>query len=841
MMSKNWDTPGDEFGFDMSSGEWHGSAVLMPCDHFWGDDMRFATAAAAVLLMTSAAAFAAKCSDETQGEARRLSAQYDDLEKELRKVGARADSLRVRNDALPEASRVALPDLLRPSLPEDLFDDDGKLILECDDEGNADDAVKAANDALADAEMATARFADEVDGSREAVSAAETAPKDGADVADGSRGADDQIARVPMPNPKNRNSYRRILTLPDARIFADENTRQSDALTPPALSVHYVFGERQRSDGIWLEVGKTLREGPTGWVRSDDTLDWSTMLVMQFASVGQRERTLFFDDFDTLRDVMDSPQYRREAEEYYETIATEQQRAKDDPNHKPQWDPSLVAIEPDVGLRFGTAPYLLPILEFTEYQFDNSIDSVVLRVAAVPADSGDIGDRDYSTFGVSQSALADQDGVFRIGVTFVIDTTISMAPFIERARDTIKAFYDTFSRYETAQFVSFGIVGFRDNQNNDDRLEYTARVFQYLDPRSEAADVIANMQKIKESQIPTVDFREDVYAGLIAAIEDQEWDPFDARLVVLITDASARLGPDPLALHQGVTEETIVALANQNNIAIIPVHLLTPANKSNGDRDVARKQYEIIAKATGDTNRDSFISVDATGEDEFGKDITHFVNVIAQSLLQINSGQVLSIEEMEPVIGGSDLAYAAANEIFRAQLESLAAVDTGVTPSFLDGWAADRDLTNPDNRMMDVSVYLTRNQLSTLGQKLDGIASAFRDGGSDPETFFDNLQLLAAETATDPDAPAPDSNTVVEKILPSFLEQLPYRSQVLQINQDYWQSLSVAARQELVEGLEEKLRIYQEIENNVDLWKDFGADVDVSGHEITLVPLTSMP
>ena len=124
-----------------------------------------------------------------------------------------------------------------------------------------------------------------------------------------------------------------------------------------------------------------------------------------------------------------------------------------------------------------------------------------------------------------------------------------------------------------------------------------------------------------------------------------------------------------------------------------------------------------------------------------------------------NAGFVIDETIVEPVPEApadepGRLVGVVTNEIFRAQLESLAAADGGDAPAFLAGWAADRDLTDPDVTALEVSVFLTRNQLSNLDRQLDQLVGAFRSGGEDPNAFFDQLQLLAAEMSTDPDAVA---------------------------------------------------------------------------------------
>jgi serine/threonine-protein kinase PpkA len=186
------------------------------------------------------------------------------------------------------------------------------------------------------------------------------------------------------------------------------------------------------------------------------------------------------------------------------------------------------------------------------------------------------------------------------------------------------------------------------------------------------------------------------------------------------------------------------------------------------------------------------------------------------------------------------LGAAVANEIFRAQLESLAKVgDEGDAPTFLAGWAADRDLTDPDVSTLEVSVFLSRNQLSTLDQRLELIINAYYSGGDDSQTFFDNLQFLAAEMSTDPDAVREDEREAIRTLLPSFLANLPYRSEVLRLNRDFWDRLSAGQKAEYIEALEAKRQIYRDIGSETDLWIDFGAgDPNL---EATPVRLTNLP
>ncbi len=796
---------------------------------------------------------------------------YIKISRELRKATARADSQELRINELSQATQASIPPRpATPRLPADSFDNSGPVI-DCDDgfdaavESLAEDLRNAEGEVSAFAEIITARevvvaeaeglgaVSDDNSGhsSADATGAADsTGSADATGVADSTGSADsgrvtEQAAiREPLSDPDHPTLFRRVISLPGSTL-RPAPTADADSGDPiPTFSVLYVFDETSANGMDWLEVGPSIREGNQGWLLKEDSLDWSTMLVMQFAPRGQRSDVLFFNDSTTLADIVEAPTHRAEAAEIYERLANEREQLKGNPSYEPQWDSSLVAVEPKTAVTYQNEPYILPILDSRDALFDGATDTVLLKVAAVPASATDIADRDDSSLRDDDLAvLAGEDGEFRIGVVFVIDTTISMAPFIERTHQTVQGFFDAFERYESSAFVSFGLVGFRDDPREDpEGIEYAARIFQPLDPVADARQVLTNMRLMKEATAPTIGFEEDGLYGIYVAMTEMDWEEFDFRLIIFVTDASSREGADPRA-GTNATPEAIAEVARNNNLTILPIHLLTPANRRLQDVARAKKQYQTISE-TGDLAFNKYVAIDAEMDREFGEGLDTIADLVARSVLSINAGQLISQEEMETTFQGrsdsaKQLGRAVVNEIFRAQLESLATVSGGDAPSFLEGWAADRDLTDPDIRTLEVSVFLTRNQLSTLDKRLGLVVDAFRSGGDDPKVFFEKLQMLAAETSTDPDAPPIDDRNVVKTLLPSFLQILPYRSQVLRIDQSYWASISVAQRQEFIENIEAKRRIYREIFSQTDLWRDFGSEDP--GLSATPVRLTNLP
>ena len=76
-------------------------------------------------------------------------------------------------------------------------------------------------------------------------------------------------------------------------------------------------------------------------------------------------------------------------------------------------------------------------------------------------------------------------------------------------------------------------------------------------------------------------------------------------------------------------------------------------------------------------------------------------------------------------------------------------------------------------------------------------------------------------------------------VLAEFLEDLPYRSNIMRLSEDDWYRMSVGEQQALVDGLKSKLNRYQQIYEDVSNWMRFG-DED-PGDAVYRVPLSMMP
>ena len=133
-----------------------------------------------------------------------------------------------------------------------------------------------------------------------------------------------------------------------------------------------------------------------------------------------------------------------------------------------------------------------------------------------------------------EDALRD----FRIGVTFVIDTTRSMQPYVEQVRQVMTRLQDRIGNNPEAERFRFGLVGFRDNIDLAPELDYVTNVFLPLGPDATAARFVETIGQVDVATVNSNGFNEDAIAGIDAALNQMDWTPYGGKFIVLITDAS---------------------------------------------------------------------------------------------------------------------------------------------------------------------------------------------------------------------------------------------------------------------------------------------------------------
>lgn len=629
--------------------------------------------------------------------------------------------------------------------------------------------------------------------------------------------AQPSAARKPLAMESHKEFYQRILTLPGAQLRAEPSSgAKLVGSRVPTFAILYVYARRTVDGTPWLEVSASLDGKDTSWLKAAEAQDWAVMLVMQYAPPGQRQRVLFFNDAPRLSALVQDPQVVQKSKAIVQAV--------DGGSHDKS---SVIAIEPadrQGTPTFKARPYLMPILASQPDEFDVGGRTMLLQVASVNA--------------VPPTPPQPQQADVRelkVGVVFLIDTTSSMGPYIDRVRKVVRDLYARLERDKKLDRTSFGVVGYRNNMEGRPQLEYVARVFQPLRPGSPPSEVLASFDRLRPATVSTHSWDEDGLFGLHTALTspEMEWTKFDARVLIQISDAGMLDAGDPKAQLRNISLTNIRETADRQGIAIVPVHLQTAEAAREGDINKARAQYLELAR-TGDPAVSKYIPIAGGDPNRFEEALRAAADRLATAINALVDNRPLTRPALTPQ---SPMAELLVNELFRVQQTYVGAKLGTDAPPFVRGWAADKDLGNPRNDALKVAVFLTRNQLNDLAQSLRSVLDAAKRAQLAPQTLFDQLRALSASTAV---APAQRKAESIAEIglLPGYLKLLPYQSPLLKLTRESWLDQGFSGQQSMVAALEFKLQAYVDI-NASDVWIDLGAKD--RGQMVYPVPMDLLP
>ena len=272
----------------------------------------------------------------------------------------------------------------------------------------------------------------------------------------GASAATDQ--RSPLLIPGKQTLYQRVLTRPEAEL------RKGPAATSPVvqsaiapLTPLYVY-DRVFVDGSqWLELGFSSDGRTEGWVLGEHTLAWNQTLTAVLTAPVNRNRVLFFRRSEDASAFLSAPNAAESARSLLETI---------DRGQLPP-DSPVIAVESPEPSDLRRQFYMQPILEVREVAVSLRRSARVLHVAAetMKADQSliksDAPSRIATPRAADQAALAN----YRVGIAFVVDTTISMNPYIDRVREAMREVYSKLSSSRYGNNIAFGLVGFRSDKS----------------------------------------------------------------------------------------------------------------------------------------------------------------------------------------------------------------------------------------------------------------------------------------------------------------------------------------------------------------------------------------
>ena len=603
--------------------------------------------------------------------------------------------------------------------------------------------------------------------------------------------------------------YQRVISTPGAMLVADP-AKPSETRGVPPFSSFYVYDRRDDGDRPWVQVGTDSNGAIDGWIDGDEVFDWKQTLTVAFRDPTKQPRVLLFGDRDSLKKIVDE----NDAAAYRKLRS---QVADGDVAGTP-----LVAVQPDYNVDVRRNFYLVPILDHEDVLVGGQ-QARLLRVASVP---------------LQDSALIVE--TYRTGIVFVIDSTISMKPYIDATRAVMQRVYSSIDDEKLGNRVSYGLVEYRDNTDAVPGLGFVTRIAADLGGTGE--EFLSRIRDVRPASVSSEGFNEDAYAGVQEAIRGVDWSDYYARFIVVITDAGPRDATDPLSAT-GLDAGSLQRLAADTDVAIGVFHLKTPASRDN--HSYAEGEYRRLSNVPG--VGEFYYPVQAGDVEEFESALSALTDVL--------TGHVRAAAAGQPPALAREAAAESDLEAFQETVDRLGyglrmrylqeRAGEGV-PSLFNAWLVDRDFDAPEERALDVRVLLTRNQLSDLHEVLRQVLITAEEGTLAPDDFLDELKSLAASVSRDPQAARTATRTVGGESLADlgymreYLEGLPYKSEVMYLDLSIWEQWPAQRQFEFVNQLDSKVAYYRALHDNIDLWVSLDGEA-VDGDSVYPLLLEALP
>ncbi len=625
---------------------------------------------------------------------------------------------------------------------------------------------------------------------------------------------------APLLQEGKRTLYQRVISHPTAVLYdqASDTSQVVDKGLRPFTPL-YVY---ERGQG-WLKVGKGTNKAD-GWIKADLTTPWNQSLTLLFSNRSQRDPVIFFRDTKALQDICDAPDMSERLVALQLAIA------------KKKTGPEIVATEPIASSVDLDRFYLMPILEMQEpYE-----GTKFLRVASI--DPGQVAGSQYHQ-GKAGTAADPTKKAPRTGIAIVMDTTVSMQPYIEQSRQLIKTIYDRLQREKLTDHVGFAFVAFRNSTAAVPELEYTSTVVSDFVTASRRSELEQNLAKVREAKVSTHSFNEDSLAGVYNAIESLSWEQYDSRIILLVTDAGP-LPSDDRYRSVAMEPQEMADFAAQKGIWIVVVHIKTPAGAKN--HEYAEQAYRTLSMKNGSAQ---YQSIKTSNPREGARYFAAVAESLAKTMEQVvtltTQGKMLTRPKDSAPKNPEDEAAQLAQRLgYALQLEYLGRANKTPAPQVVSSWITDMDLAHLARGQrvpnVEVAVLLTKAQLNDLHSQIGAIIdNAERTKKTDSTDFFQGILSASARTARDPNMPTHGKTLAELGVLGEFLDGLPYKSEVMLLTEEDWYRKSIGEQTAFINRLKSKLARYEEYDRDRKNWETFGT---FSANDwVYRVPLNMLP
>lgn len=638
--------------------------------------------------------------------------------------------------------------------------------------------------------------------------------------------------REPVKLTGSQSLPLRVLARPFSNIYKEKDKGKGTVQENVAAFQPFYVYTRPTAQEIemeqgWYEVGSDNRGTVVGWMQAQDIFEWKQTMCLAYTHPEGRKPVLMFDNNRQVMDLVKAPPALRaqKANEYYAIIDTK------------QIPPSFPvrSVEPKRAVDISREFYLLPILEYQEVEMDGREGRVVKMAAVTSAvpdarQSADIRVNksyvDASTQGATEISQGELSKL-KVEVVFVVDTTVSMQPYIEAVLAAVRTIAQGIGKNPAlAEDVRFGIWAYRDSVLHIPAIEFTTKNFTpELLKSDKFLEVLAT---VKETKVDSVDYPEDVFSGVNDALLKTKWSKDSLKVVILAGDAPSHpLGHAWNA--SGQSEQTLRHIMDDMHVSLFALHVKAP--KAVRYHEPAEIQFKELSRNPGMTGASAYratVSTDVPGFTNAALDLSNLIAGTAASAKKGQAEVVMLVPESEASAAGGlppaqDSERQAAKDMAKQMLKAAMVQWIGQhteakAPRDIVAWATDKDLVDPAIPSMEVRLLINKRQLDSLKVVLTSVMAAGRRGQVGGENFFNALQATAATAARDPNLIKNARIMAETGLVPEFLLGLPYRSKLMAMSNQLWSSWSVDEQDEFLNELDAKIKAYQVIHDRPEGW-----------------------
>ena len=644
----------------------------------------------------------------------------------------------------------------------------------------------------------------------------------------------------PLLMEGKKTLYQRVIVHPDTQSYS-EGGGKTDGKSVKPFSVFYVY-ERKDVDGKpWIKASPSTQGHGLIWIPAGKTSQWKQSLTLLFSERMGRDPVLFFNSSKALETVCEKPDVGSEVGKLAKQFQDYAQKGE-----KPANFP-ILAMEPgdEQGAVARSRFYIMPIFDWAD-----PFEGVkFLQVASIDpgAGSGSGNGAGGNAGGGDGTGTVGNAEPLKTGIAFVIDTTISMRPYIEQSLQVARSIYNAVEKAGVNDKVGLAVVAFRSSTKASPGIEYTTKIISQFKQIKQRAEFEKALSEVQEATVSTHSFNEDSYAGIMTAVEKLDWSNYQSRVIMLITDAGPLETSDQYASTRMGSEE-IADLARAKGIKVVAVHVKTPGGGSN--HNYAQKEYTTLTRMP-DSGETSYVGINAASSDAGRRAFSAFANSMGAVFVDLVKRTAENTQLPRPAAKPKDDPadkgrWIAENLGYSMQLEYLGEKNKVRAPQVVTSWITDMDLArmtkNRNTPAVEVAVLLSKAQLSALQQQLKIIVdNAERTKKTDSKDFFQSILSASAQMARDPNmfTMKPGANLQQLGVLGEFLEDLPYKSQVLSMTEEDWYNMPVGQQTAFVNRLKSRIARYDEYEKDRDNWESFGAQN--SDDWLYRVPLNMLP